>query len=271
MVKVVVERFPAPALGSACFSGRCAVTDVLPAEDRPSRLRAIVAKEPASDGCLVGTALTLHRLCRSVVRVVPAAGAAVSLMTDGGLTGIVAASGPRWRDIEELQFILGEGPAWDAFGLRAPVLAPDLRAWGETRWPGYCSVADEHGVRAVFALPLCIGSGRLGVLDIYRHRPGLLSAAELGDALILADVATGMLLDGQAGVSEGSAPPGLAGALASGFLLYQAQGMLMVQLGVPLRDALARLRAYAYANDRTLGEVARDVVAGTLGFERDER
>jgi hypothetical protein len=40
-------------------------------------------------------------------------------------------------------------------------------------------------------------------------------------------------------------------------------------LGVPLGEAMARLRAYAYANDRTLGEVAREIVSRSLTFERE--
>ena len=46
--------------------------------------------------------------------------------------------------------------------------------------------------------------------------------------------------------------------------LFQAQGMVSVQLGVSLADALARLRAHAYAENLPLGQVARDVVARAL-------
>ena len=38
-----------------------------------------------------------------------------------------------------------------------------------------------------------------------------------------------------------------------------------------IEDASARLRAYAYATDRSLSEVARDVVARRLRFDRDPR
>jgi hypothetical protein len=47
--------------------------------------------------------------------------------------------------------------------------------------------------------------------------------------------------------------------------------MVMIQSGVPLTEALVRLRAHAYAHDRTLGAVARDVVARTLSMEFDAR
>jgi hypothetical protein len=46
--------------------------------------------------------------------------------------------------------------------------------------------------------------------------------------------------------------------------------MVSVQLGVSLVEALARMRAYAFAEDRPLAHVARDVVARTLAFDRDQ-
>ena len=49
----------------------------------------------------------------------------------------------------------------------------------------------------------------------------------------------------------------------------QATGMLTVQLGVPAAEAFARLRAYAYAQDRRLADVAGDIVARRLRLHRD--
>ena len=61
----------------------------------------------------------------------------------------------------------------------------------------------------------------------------------------------------------------LGAAVAGPLVVYQAQGMIHVQLGVPLAEALTRLRGYAYANDRNLSEVAADVVAHRLVIESD--
>lgn len=51
--------------------------------------------------------------------------------------------------------------------------------------------------------------------------------------------------------------------------VYQAIGMIMVQLGVASEEALARLRAHAFSHDRTALEVARDVVSHRERFDRD--
>ena len=50
--------------------------------------------------------------------------------------------------------------------------------------------------------------------------------------------------------------------------VYQAQGMVMVDLGVGLAEALVRLRAHAFLEGRPLADVARDVVAGRLRLEQ---
>ncbi|HEY5017455.1 MAG TPA: ANTAR domain-containing protein [Streptosporangiaceae bacterium] len=45
--------------------------------------------------------------------------------------------------------------------------------------------------------------------------------------------------------------------------------MLTLQLGVTAAEAFARLRAYAYAQDRRLADVASDIVARRLRLPRD--
>ena len=46
--------------------------------------------------------------------------------------------------------------------------------------------------------------------------------------------------------------------------------MVATQLGVGVGEALVRLRASAFGNGRALGDVARDVLAGTLRFDPAE-
>ena len=53
------------------------------------------------------------------------------------------------------------------------------------------------------------------------------------------------------------------------FVVHQAAGMVAAQLEVSVGQALVRLRAFAFANDRPLTEVARDVVEKTLRFGTD--
>ncbi len=106
-------------------------------------------------------------------------------------------------------------------------------------------------------------------MDLYCDQTGTLPTAALGEALTFAEVAVLALLDGQENADEGRAAAGLDEALEYRSELYQAQGMLSVQLGVALEEAMARLRAYAYSHNLRLGDIARDVVARRLVLEKD--
>jgi hypothetical protein len=204
----------------------------------------------------------LERACINAVRALSASGVGVSVMTDDGVHGIAAASDPRTALVEELQFTYGEGPCIDAFAAGSPVLVADLADGAAGRWPVYTPAVRAEGISAVFAFPLQIGAARLGVFDLFRTSPGHLSRADLGQALTIADQLVTLLLDGQEH-GDGS------GALDVGSRaeLYQAQGMVSVQLGVPLTEAMVRLRAHAYATNRSLRHVAADIVARRLRLD----
>jgi len=172
-------------------------------------------------------------------------------------------------ELEELTLTLGEGPGVDASAggpaLVADVTAPDCRA----RWPIFAPAAALAGVRAVFALPLRVGAIRVGVMGLYRARPGDLDREQLADAFVLADTACALLLDsaGNGHPRPDRRLPEPAGQWNPE--VHQATGMIIVQLGVTAAVALVRLRAYAYAQDRRLRDVAADVVAQRLRFDVD--
>ena len=187
---------------------------------------------------------------------------------------VVCVTGLVGEQLAELQVTLGEGPCHDVLASAAPVLAADLGdAEFSRRWPGFTPAARQLGAGAVFAFPLTVGAIRAGVLALYRGSPGPLPDRQPGDLLILADVATLILLgsaNGDAEAQDGSWVDGQSRDLALHRAeIDQATGMLTVQLGVPVTGAFARLRAYAYSQDRRLADVAADIVARRLRLARE--
>jgi hypothetical protein len=75
----------------------------------------------------------------------------------------------------------------------------------------------------------------------------------------------------QAGAAAVFAFPLQVGAIRAGVMgLYRERaGMLTEQLGVGIAEAFIRLRAYAYAHDRRLSDLARDIVARRLRLHPD--
>jgi transcriptional regulator with GAF, ATPase, and Fis domain len=129
----------------------------------------------------------LRGLCAEAVKMLPAFGAGMSVVAKNRQFSLLAAADPVSEHLEELQFVLGEGPCVDAAASRRPVLVADLAEDGPSRWPMYSAAARETGVRAIFAFPLQVGAAQLGVLDLFRIEPGPLSTLELARAFAVAD------------------------------------------------------------------------------------
>jgi hypothetical protein len=169
--------------------------------------------------------------------------------------------------IEELQFTMGEGPCLDAFHLALPVLEPDMADHGSARWPAFAPPAVAAGARAIFGFPLKVGAVCVGALNLYRDVPGGLKPDQQADAVVLAAVAARSVLTMQSQASDGR----LASAFEEGshirFVVHQASGMVAVQLGVTPSEALIRLQGHAFANDRLVTDVAKDVVAHRVRFD----
>jgi ANTAR domain len=172
--------------------------------------------------------------------------------------------------IEELTLTLGDGPSVDAVADARPVLVDDLSiAEFGVRWPGFTQSVSALGVAALISLPLRIGAIRLGVVTLHRRGPGALTVTQLADALILTDLICVLLTNPKRGYLE-----------ADRFIqpiefmtdpeVHQATGMIVVQLDVDAETAFIRLRARAYATNRRLSDVARDVVERRLRFDPDD-
>lgn len=211
----------------------------------------------------------LELICRGAVTFLGVGAAAVVLMSDGESGTVAASYGPGVDAAEDLQFTLGEGPCVAAFDDGAPVLEPDIGSAAE-RWPAFCPAATAAGIAAVFAVPLMIGAIRLGVLYLTRTTAGALPLDGLAEAQGLAQLATMIVLEQQ---QEGPDPlktRTAADGWAHRTVVHQATGMVSAQLDIPLGDALASLRAHAFAKDRSIYDVARDVVDRRYRFTEDD-
>ena len=219
---------------------------------------------------LAGTTLggqETKRLCEVCAESTGMTGAGIMLMSGDVPRGSVCTTDTVSAAIEQLQYDLGEGPCVDAHHLDRPILEPDLAQPATPRWFGFSPPAIDAGARAVFGFPLQVGAVRLGALNLYRDRPGPLDDEQYADALVMADVAAQTVL-----MLQVNAPPGkVAAELEAGaefqYVVHQAAGMVAAQLEVTVGQALIRLRAYAFGNDRPLADIAAEVVARTLRFD----
>jgi GAF domain-containing protein len=223
------------------------------------RLRRILAELSDSPG-----PWSAARLCAVCPRIAGVEGAGVMLMSGDVPRGSLCTSDDVSQLIEELQFTLGEGPCVDAYQHDMVVNEPDLADPEISRWLAFTPPALRAGVRAVFGFPLRVGTVRLGALNLYRDRPGPLDAEQHADALVLADVTARWVLESQAGAPDGAVAKALETQADFHFAVHNAAGIVSVQEDVSVTEALIRLRAFAYGNDRLLDDVAQAVIARRL-------
>jgi transcriptional regulator with GAF, ATPase, and Fis domain len=181
----------------------------------------------------------------------------------GGLAQHELAATDRWgHQIEELQYTTGEGPSVTAFTTGEPVTVTDLEGQGED-WPGFVGAAAGYGVGAVFAFPLAADTATLGTLTLYRREPGT-PPTGLAEARQLAELLAGVL------ASDRELAERISGSTA-----YEevniAAGLLSVQQAISIEEAIARLRATAFAAGRPLTETARQIVTHYLDWRDGQR
>ncbi|UNO43569.1 ANTAR domain-containing protein [Streptomyces sp. MST-110588] len=166
--------------------------------------------------------------------------------------------------LEDAQFTLGQGPSISADFTVVPYQVADLQETGNGGgpWPQFAAEAGALQVRAMFVWPVRSGAARLGTLTGYRTTPGFLTARQAADGLRVADALTGRLLAWQPGTGQEDGRTREAGSVdLHRAEVHQATGVLSIRLGVPLEEALVRLRAQAFASGRTLADIAQDVLS----------
>jgi GAF domain len=232
------------------------------AHDRLSAVLSVMA-----DSGEVAAGSLIDRVCAAAVTLLSLSEAGLSLIADDELRGSAGALGPSIAAVQELQLTLGEGPCVDAWRTKEAVLESDLANPTVVRWPAFAAAGLAIGARAVFAFPLQLGPTTIGVLALYRERTDPLTIDEYSYGLVLADLASYIVLGLQAGAPAGSLHELLSDQPAHWAEIHQATGIVSVQLRLRLDEAFVRLRTQAFVEGRSLGAIAHEVVTHALRLE----
>lgn len=206
-------------------------------------------------------------LCDPILGVIPASGAALSVLAGPASQTTVASTDDVASRLDELQFDLGEGPCWVAMASRVPVLRRDIRST-TAEWPTFTDALGRdpltRSVASMYAFPLSIGDLDIGALDLYSTIESDLEPQQVAEAATLANIAAWQVL--KRILDDHEAPYDDAALGYSRREVHQATGMIIVQLNVSAQDAELLLRAHAFSSGRTVAEIANDVVERRLDF-----
>ena len=202
---------------------------------------------------------TLADRCTAVL---DAGAAGVMLADQDGTLHVMAASSDQARLLELFQLQSREGPCLDCCASGQPVVNVELA--GTDRWPRFGAEARANGFVCVQALPMRLRDHVLGALNIFMDDRVELTESELVVAQALADAATIGIMQAQAAREAQVVTTQLRQALHSRVAIEQAKGMLAERFGIDMSDAFDRLRGFARNGNLLLGQVATDLVEGTL-------
>lgn len=201
-------------------------------------------------------------------RLLGADGVSLAFVANGQPTSL-AGSTEVAVELCRLQFALGEGPTLVALEVGEPSFSPDVtEPEGNGAAPLLVAAAEELGVGAIFAFPLRVGGGLVGVMTAHRASAGPLTVEQYTDGLIVSTLATIGMLQIEAGAAAGRVEVRYDPMSELHAILQVAGGMVSELLSVSIVEALVRIRARAFAEDRSVDAVARDIVARRLVLER---
>ncbi|GAA0455126.1 GAF and ANTAR domain-containing protein [Streptomyces olivaceiscleroticus] len=203
-------------------------------------------------------------LCATLCRALPVDGATLSLLTDTPDRQLLHASGTAALRLEQVQFEMGEGPCVTAAATGGPVIVADLHG-RLTQWPLFGSAARERlpEIGAVYAFPITDGDGGhpVGSVDLLRLEPWDPDEATLQECAAAAH-AVGLALLTAPAVLPWDPTPAME---AHWGRTHRAAGVLSQRMGVPVDEALARMRADAFGSGRPLPDIAEETLARLLG------
>ena len=204
-------------------------------------------------------------LCAAGVDVLGLTGVGIMLLS-GTRLDCVAVSDEATGDIEALELMVGEGPCLDAFRTGTACFDADLADDRSVTWTAFRERALAAGARASFGFPVVVADECIGVLNCYRDRAGSLSDTQVADAHLVARVSGQTVLAWQADAQLGTLAWQLERSDFHQVVVHQAVGRVSVQAQVSIDDAMALLRARAFARNSTLRDIATEVLAGRLRF-----
>jgi hypothetical protein len=205
-----------------------------------------------------------ERLCLACRDLAGADSAALTLAYAGSHRVTLFTTDALAARLEDLQDVLGEGPGHTA-AATGRIEVCSLRDGRTSPWPQFADTAlGLVGRATVHAVPMRPDGEVLGVMTLYREeRHGDAPLALPGDTLLrlAAATAAALMRDPDAIAEEVEQGPWQSRAR-----IHQATGMVVAQLGLAPDDAMAVLKAHAYAGEISLEDVASRVLDRALRF-----
>jgi len=222
-------------------------------------------REAASEADVVSV---LKRTVHSVHGVFGYGGAGIMFLTESGYLSYIAASDDTARELEEAQAETGQGPCYESYVYAREVVSNDLHA--DERWPRLSPKLPAR-VRAVAGIPLLLGGGPVGTLNVYSAEPVEWDTSQVNALIAYGGLVAEVLATAVAAQQHGIVAGQLQYALDYRVVIERAVGYLMGAHRLDAVTAFDLLRRRARDSRRRVADVATDILGGTTGPASDDR
>jgi hypothetical protein len=208
----------------------------------------------------------LSTFCDPFMTALPIPRAAISTLKPPFDVETVCATDVLAAQLDELQIDHGVGPCWDALRTHAPVLVSNVQHTVAPRWPTLHDAIAASGIHAVFAFPMIVGTLEIGAVDLYLDTPEPFTPVQVTRASALADIAAMLVLNQALAAQPAHEGEPESEGPYSRRDVHQATGMVIAQTKVSADDALLLIRARAFANGRSVREIASQIISRQITF-----
>jgi GAF domain-containing protein len=174
-----------------------------------------------------------------------------------------ACSNEQMRLVELFELQVEEGPCFDAYRTRAPVVCDSLEEAAQ-RWPEFTRNANESGFAAFSAVPMRLRDRVVGALNLFSADAHALGEDDIKVVQAMADIATIGILQERSIRDAHAFSTQLELALESRVVIEQAKGIVAERNHISVDDAFDQVRRFARAHNRLLSETARQLIDGSL-------
>ena len=244
--------------------------DAAPSEvEQDADLATALARLAQLSAGRVGLVQMLTQVTHTAVLAIPGADGAGLTLLEPQHEDIVVKSADFVRQIEDIQYGIGQGPCITAVTDNRTVRSGSLG--GDPRWPRFGPRAGRLGVHSVLALPLRTPHGVIGAMNIYAHHKDAFDerAEQLGE--IFAVPAAVSVLNAQILAHSQRLTDQLHQALRTRPVIDQAIGILRSRSGDTTEQAFDILRRLSQHQHVKLADIADRLVEEATAAARARR
>jgi len=200
----------------------------------------------------------LTRVASFAVQAIPGADGAGLTLIEAGRADTIVKSEPFVREIDDIQYGIGEGPCISAAATGQTMRSGSLS--GDPRWPRFGPRAGRLGVHSVLSLPLLLQDTVVGAMNVYARPKDAFDARAEHIGQLFAEPAAIAVQNAQILAQTQRLAANLAAALTNRAVIDQAIGIIISRSGSTPEAAFDRLRALSQGNHIKVAAVATSIV-----------